>query len=190
MDGLDALPGGDDLLRPGPGRGDFQGSAASAADEAGGRVENAVTQRLRGPRRPATSRIRHAPANAPRHPSAAAAAARPGAGRSPRTSPPEPAQSFPSRPYHSSMPETRKLWVIFRQALSGIGSGSGVQPVAQRSTKDLSPAFGIPSSLLTCSDCTGFMPIPMIRGGERITLSSTWSNPSKTTSRIASSLSR
>ncbi len=41
-DGLDALPGGGDRLCPGPGGGDFQGSAASAADEAGGGVQDAV----------------------------------------------------------------------------------------------------------------------------------------------------
>src|SRR5690242_10885430 len=46
-DGLDALPGGDDFLCPGPGGGDFQGSAASAADEPGGGVQDAVAQRLR-----------------------------------------------------------------------------------------------------------------------------------------------
>jgi hypothetical protein len=43
--GLDALPGGDDVLRPGPGRGDLQGSAASAADQAGGGVQDPVAQR-------------------------------------------------------------------------------------------------------------------------------------------------
>src|SRR5580692_10688094 len=46
-DGLDALPGGDDFLCPGPGGGDFQGSAASAADEPGAGVQDAVAQRLR-----------------------------------------------------------------------------------------------------------------------------------------------
>src|SRR5580704_16186389 len=43
-DGLDALPGGDDFLCPGPGGGDFQGSAAPAADEPGGGVQDAVAQ--------------------------------------------------------------------------------------------------------------------------------------------------
>src|ERR1700722_11496456 len=46
-DALDALPGGDDLLRPGPGRGDFQGSAASAADEAGDGEQSGVARGLR-----------------------------------------------------------------------------------------------------------------------------------------------
>src|ERR1700722_5011642 len=44
---LDALPGGGDLVGPGPGRGDLEGPAASAADEAGGCVQEAVAQRLR-----------------------------------------------------------------------------------------------------------------------------------------------
>jgi len=46
-DGLDARPGGGDLLCPGPGGGDLQGSAAAAADEAGGGVQDAVAERLR-----------------------------------------------------------------------------------------------------------------------------------------------
>jgi hypothetical protein len=46
-DGLDVLPGSDDLLRSGPGHGDSQGSAAPAADEAGGGVQDAVAQHLR-----------------------------------------------------------------------------------------------------------------------------------------------
>jgi hypothetical protein len=46
-DGLDVLPGGGDLLCPGPGRGDFEASAAPAADEAGGGVQDAIAQRLR-----------------------------------------------------------------------------------------------------------------------------------------------
>src|ERR1700693_6025575 len=46
-DDLDALPGGGDRLRPGPRRGNFDGSAASAADEAGGGVQYAVAQGLR-----------------------------------------------------------------------------------------------------------------------------------------------
>jgi hypothetical protein len=41
-DGVDALPGGDDLLGPGPGRGDLEGSSSSAADEAGGGVQEPV----------------------------------------------------------------------------------------------------------------------------------------------------
>ena len=45
-DGLDMLPGGDDFLSPGPCGGDFQGSAASAADKAGAGVQDAA-QRLR-----------------------------------------------------------------------------------------------------------------------------------------------
>src|SRR5258708_6538670 len=45
-DGLDALPGGDDFLRPGPVLGDLQGSASAAAGEAGGGVQDAVAQRL------------------------------------------------------------------------------------------------------------------------------------------------
>jgi hypothetical protein len=46
-DDLDALPGGDDFLCPGPGGGDFQGSAAPAADEPGGGVQDVIAQRLR-----------------------------------------------------------------------------------------------------------------------------------------------
>jgi hypothetical protein len=46
-DGLEALPGGGDRLCPGPGGGDFQGSAASAADEAGGGAQDALAQGLR-----------------------------------------------------------------------------------------------------------------------------------------------
>src|SRR6202522_1320832 len=45
--GVDALPGGDDLLGPGPVRGDLEGSSASAAHQAGGGVQEAVAQRLR-----------------------------------------------------------------------------------------------------------------------------------------------
>src|SRR6516164_7360409 len=44
---LDALPCGGDLVGPGPGRGDLEGPAASAADQAGGCVQEAVAQRLR-----------------------------------------------------------------------------------------------------------------------------------------------
>ena len=44
---VDALPGGGDLFGPGPGRGDLEGSAAAAADEAGGGVQEAVAQGLR-----------------------------------------------------------------------------------------------------------------------------------------------
>jgi hypothetical protein len=62
----------------------------------------------------------------PPPPSAAAAAARPGAGRSPRTSPPGAPPSPLYRPYHSTMPETRNLRAIFRQALSGVGSRHGI----------------------------------------------------------------
>src|SRR5579859_8138156 len=46
-DGVDAVPGGDDLVGPGPGGGDFEGPAPAAADQAGGRVQDAVAQRLR-----------------------------------------------------------------------------------------------------------------------------------------------
>src|ERR1035437_6794386 len=46
-DGLDALPGGDDRICPGPGPGDLQEPAPPAADEAGGGVQDAVAQRLR-----------------------------------------------------------------------------------------------------------------------------------------------
>jgi len=46
-DGLDVLPGGGDLFCPGPGGGDFEASAACAADEAGGGVQDAIAQRLR-----------------------------------------------------------------------------------------------------------------------------------------------
>src|SRR6266487_2693878 len=46
-DGLDALPGGYDRICPGPGRGDFEASAATAADETGGGVQDAVAQGLR-----------------------------------------------------------------------------------------------------------------------------------------------
>jgi hypothetical protein len=46
-DGLDALPGGGDLLCPGPGCGDLQGSAAPAADQAGSGVQDPVAQLLR-----------------------------------------------------------------------------------------------------------------------------------------------
>ena len=56
-DGLDALPGGGDRFCPGPGGGDFQGSAASAAGEAGG-VQDAVAGSSARPwrgRRPAES---------------------------------------------------------------------------------------------------------------------------------------
>ena len=42
-----ALPGGGDLFGPGPGRSDLEGPAASAADQAGGCVQEAVAQRLR-----------------------------------------------------------------------------------------------------------------------------------------------
>ena len=74
----------------------------------------------RGPRRPGPpAGSRRAPAPGPRRPSAAAAAAHPGAGRSPRTSPPEPALLPRCRPYHISMPHSRKLRVIFLQALNG-----------------------------------------------------------------------
>ena len=44
---VDALPGGDDVLGPGPVHGDLEGSASSAADEAGGGVQEAVAQCLR-----------------------------------------------------------------------------------------------------------------------------------------------
>jgi hypothetical protein len=44
---VDALPGGDDVAGPGPGRGDLEGSSASAVDEAGGGVQDAVAQGLR-----------------------------------------------------------------------------------------------------------------------------------------------
>jgi hypothetical protein len=43
--GLDALPGGGDLFRPGPGGGDFQGSAAPAADEPGAGVPQRYDRR-------------------------------------------------------------------------------------------------------------------------------------------------
>jgi hypothetical protein len=46
-DGLAALPGGDDRVGSWPAGGDFQGSAASAADEADGCVQEAVAQGLR-----------------------------------------------------------------------------------------------------------------------------------------------
>jgi hypothetical protein len=46
-DHVDALPGGDDLAGPGSSGGDLEGSAASAAEEAGGGVQEAVAQRLR-----------------------------------------------------------------------------------------------------------------------------------------------
>ena len=68
--------------------------------------------------------VQHFAVSGPPRPSAAAAAAHPGAGRSPRTSPPGPAPPPPCHPYHSSMPETRNLRVILRQALSGIVSCS------------------------------------------------------------------
>ena len=72
-----------------------------------------------GPRRPGPPHgSRHAPAHGPQHPSAAAAAAHPDAGRSPRTSPPEPVLLPRCRPYHSSMPHSRKLRVIFLQTLT------------------------------------------------------------------------
>jgi hypothetical protein len=44
---VDALPGGDDLVGPRPGRGELEGCAASAADRAGGGVQEAVAQGLR-----------------------------------------------------------------------------------------------------------------------------------------------
>src|ERR1700722_9257203 len=47
LDGVDAFPGGDDLLGPGPGRGDFEVPAGAAADQAGGCVQDAVAQCLR-----------------------------------------------------------------------------------------------------------------------------------------------
>ena len=72
----------------------------------------------RGHRRPGPpAGSRRAPAPAPRRPSAAAAAAHPDAGRSPRTSPPEPALCPHRCPYHISMPHSRRLRVIFLQAL-------------------------------------------------------------------------
>jgi hypothetical protein len=40
-DGVDALPGGDDVVGPGLDRGDLEGPAASAADEAGSGVQEA-----------------------------------------------------------------------------------------------------------------------------------------------------
>src|ERR1700761_232339 len=46
-DGLDALPGGGDLVSPGPVRGDLERSAAAAADDAGGGMQEAVAQGLR-----------------------------------------------------------------------------------------------------------------------------------------------
>lgn len=45
-DGVDALPGGDDVVGPGLDRGDLEGPAASAADEAGSGVQEAVAQGL------------------------------------------------------------------------------------------------------------------------------------------------
>ena len=47
LDSVDALPGGDDLLGPGPVCSDLEGSAATAAHQAGGGVQEAVAQRLR-----------------------------------------------------------------------------------------------------------------------------------------------
>src|SRR6266567_64674 len=72
---------------------------------------------LRPPGPPAGSR--RVPAPGPRRPSAAAAAAHPDAGRSPRTSPPGPALLPVYRPYHSSMPHSRRLRFILLQLLSG-----------------------------------------------------------------------
>jgi hypothetical protein len=42
---VDALPGGGDRVRPGPGSLDFQVAAPSAADQAGGGMQDAVAQR-------------------------------------------------------------------------------------------------------------------------------------------------
>src|SRR6266581_2123480 len=47
LDRLDALPGGDDRICPGPGLGDFQAPAAPAADQSGGGVQDPVAQGLR-----------------------------------------------------------------------------------------------------------------------------------------------
>src|SRR5579863_9041255 len=44
--GADPVPGGDDRCCPGPGGGDLEEPAASAADEAGGGVEDSVAQGL------------------------------------------------------------------------------------------------------------------------------------------------
>src|SRR6516162_4746729 len=43
---VDALPGGGDRVRPGPGSLDFQAAAPSAADQAGGSMQDAVAQCL------------------------------------------------------------------------------------------------------------------------------------------------